>query len=103
MTVQEFEKILQSTFKEVEKLAITKGTDYSKSDTDRLSNFRDNAVEAGITPYQLWYVYAAKHWNAISAFIRRGQVESEPVETRVYDEILYLVLLLALKKDTENA
>jgi hypothetical protein len=78
-----------------------KGNDYTrgKGDIDRLDNFREAAAGAGISILQSWYVYAYKHWSAVIRFVREGRVESEPIESRLYDVINYVVLLLLHVKE----
>lgn len=99
MTTNEFDELLQSNYEAVLELCRTKGADYAR-DYDRLSNFKEQANKLGLTPYQVWGVYANKHWDAISAYVRNGgKVESEPIESRVHDLILYSFLLLGLIQD----
>lgn len=101
MTHKEFEKVFDENLAIIRDIALTKGADYS-SGSDRLSNFKENAFQLGLSPVQVWGVYASKHWNAISAYVRKGQVESEPIESRIHDEILYLFLLLGLIEDSKT-
>jgi hypothetical protein len=81
----------------------TKGADYA-GNGDELANFKQAASSyKGLTPFDVWYVYAYKHWCAIATFCsRRGQVESEPIEDRLADLINYLLLLNALAKEAET-
>lgn len=76
----------------------TKGHDYAGQD-DALSNFKKHAAELGLTPEQIWGVYAGKHWDAITTYVREGDVKSEPIDGRILDEILYLYLLLGLVRE----
>lgn len=99
MTRSQFNKLVDAHWAEIQKLCDTKGTDYS-NETDRLSNFKDNALRTGLTPLQVWAVYCFKHINALESYVRNGQVESEPIEERVHDIILYLFLFLGLIEDT---
>lgn len=72
-----------------------KGHDYA-GDEDALANFKKEATDLGLTPAQVWSVYANKHWSAVKTFCKEGQVQSEPIEGRLHDVILYCLLLLAL-------
>lgn len=102
MTTNELESIFDETFQTITELSRSKGADYA-SDADRLSNFKDQAAKLGLTPYQVWAVYANKHWDAINAFVRNnGQLESEPIESRVHDILVYSILLLGLIKDKQR-
>ncbi len=80
----------------------TKGKDYA-GDEDALGNFKAAALQLGIEPEQVWAVYAHKHWSAIMSFCRAGQVESEPIEGRLHDIIVYSLLLLGLIEDRKQA
>jgi hypothetical protein len=99
MTTNELNKLFDENWKLILELTRSKGADYA-SDLDRLSNFKDNARKLGMTQYQIWGVYANKHWDAINAFIKNdGQLESEPIESRIHDIIVYSLLLLGLIQD----
>lgn len=87
---EEFEKLLETNTK--------KGHDYA-GDEDALANFKETAKATGITPEQAWSVFATKHWSAIMVYVREGAVQSEPVEGRIHDAILYLLLLLGLVRE----
>ena len=73
----------------------TKGHDYREgNDDDLLHNFRTVAEDMGMEMEQVWYIYASKHWKAIKTFIKSGgQSESEPIEGRIKDIIVYSLLL----------
>jgi hypothetical protein len=88
-------KIVEPTFEAVRALNQNKGRDYS-GDADALSNFKRHATSLGLTPEQVLYVYLAKHWDAITSYVKNGQVESEPVDGRIDDAITYLLLLKGL-------
>lgn len=72
-----------------------KGHDYREGhDDDLLHNFRTVGEDMDIAPEKVWYIYASKHWKAIKTFIKEGgQSESEPIEGRIKDVIVYLLLL----------
>lgn len=80
-------------------LADAKGAEYAHGN-DRLDNFRRNGEDCGVPMEVCWRIYAGKHWDAITTYIRDIQsgtqrVRSEPIEGRVLDLIVYLTLLLA--------
>lgn len=102
MNTPQFEQLFSETVADVLTLARSKGKDYS-SEYDRLSNFKNQAANLGLTEYQVWAVYANKHWDAINAFVRNdGQLESEPIESRIQDIIVYSILLLGLIQDRKD-
>jgi len=91
-----------------DKLLTTKGNDYvggNKTGIDRLRNFYDGAAFLGQTPFQVLGVYFYKHITAIFTFLKKGKVESEPIEGRMHDAINYLLLALkmvAVEKEKAN-
>lgn len=98
MKRDDFNKLRDSVYKDIVAINETKGKDYS-GDEDALSNFKRAAERLGMTPLQVWGVYASKHWAAIESFIKNGAVESEPIEGRIDDAILYLFLLRGLLEE----
>lgn len=80
-----------------------KGAVYTKGNEDTLSNFKDTATDAQITNEQAWYVFAKKHWDAVTSYIKGdGPKDIETIDERVIDLINYLYILLALRKDKEK-
>ena len=98
MEREKFVRLMEETFADALNLNRTKGKDYA-GDDDALSNFKAAADRLGVTPEQVWAVYADKHWSAIMAYCSEGKLESEPIESRVKDVIVYCVLLLGLIED----
>jgi hypothetical protein len=95
MQRDEFISLMQETFTGLVELNTTKGHDYA-GDDDALDNFKRHAVSLGLTPEQIWAVYASKHWDAIMTYVREGNVKSEPIQGRIDDCLLYLFLLRGL-------
>jgi hypothetical protein len=81
-----------------------KGKDYTigKGDADRLDNFNMAAENCGVSVRQAWGVYFYKQVAAVFKFVKDGRVESEPIESRLYDVINYCILLLKKIKDGEG-
>jgi hypothetical protein len=98
----EFVALMGATHDSIVELNATKGHDYA-GDEDALANFKRHATNLGLTPEQIWGVYAGKHWDAIMTYCREGDVASEPVEGRILDAILYLYLLLGLVREKQDA
>lgn len=101
MNAAEFDVLVRDQFEACENVLITKGADYTDGE-DRLSNFKDVAKRTGITPLQCWNVYFQKHLCAIDKYVRDEKVESEPIGGRVTDAINYLMLGLALIKESQK-
>lgn len=100
MNREQFDKLARETIESTAQLLITKGAEYA-GDADRLSNFKRGAALIGVTPLQVALIYASKHYDAISTFIRndaqgKTQILSEPIEGRFDDLINYCILMKAL-------
>ena len=78
----------------------TKGHDYREGSKDLTANFKKTGADADVDPMKVWYIFAQKHWSAIKTFIKEdGQSESEPIEGRIKDMIVYSLLLYRLVKE----
>lgn len=96
MNSSDFEALMGNTFSNLTKLSASKGLEYSGG-VDRLANFKEQAKILGFaSPIQVLGVYLNKHLGSINKFIAGGTASSEPIEGRIDDAILYLVLLKAL-------
>lgn len=93
--LDEFSKILD--------ISSTKGVEYANSESDANANFKEIAEKMGLTPQQVLWVYATKHYQAITSYIRTGEVHSEPIEGRIHDLILYCFILLSLEYEHKIA
>lgn len=100
-----FTGIIDGTFNEIRRLTATKGAEYSRSD-DQLANFKRTGEDTSLHPVKVWQVFFNKHLDAIKHYTNRagtpGSVifgTSEPIEGRIDDAILYLILLKALIRD----
>jgi len=98
MNRQEFTKIIEDTFESIKVLNDTKGEEYS-GEEDALANFKRTGKAQDLPAMKVWAVFAAKHYDAINSFIRNGKVLSEPIEGRIDDLIMYLLLLKGLIAD----
>lgn len=100
MNEAQFKFLFDKTVEDLRVLGGVKGGEYAK-DQDRLHNFTNNAEQLGLSPYDVWAVYAGKHWDAIRNWIidertNTTRTRSEPIEGRVKDLIMYGFLLLAI-------
>lgn len=100
---ERYNQIVDETFDRVRELSRLKGGEYVMAG-DRLDNFRRNAKEASVTMETCWKIYAGKHWDAISTYIRdmqngRSRPRSEPISGRVDDMIVYLLLFKLMLED----
>lgn len=99
---EQFLAFVEESHQKIIGLNKTKGHDYA-GDEDALSNFKESGEDAGITPEQAWLVFFGKHLSAIKTYVREGSVQSEPIEGRILDAILYLYLLLGLVTDAQES
>ena len=102
MTVEKRKQVTQETFDRILELSVTKGKAYSGTE-DSLANFKRNAEACGITAFQTWLVYAAKHWDTIINSIKQSPKfpidKTEGLDGRIDDLITYLILLKCLSID----
>lgn len=82
----------------------SKGHDYREgNDADLLHNFRTVGEDAGLPMEKIWYVYTSKHWKAIKTYIKSGgQSESEPIESRIKDIIVYMLLFYRMTREIKD-
>lgn len=107
MTPELWEQLLDEQVTSIRSLAHLKGGEYA-GDVDRLANFRRNAEALNLPMSTVWGVYAAKHWDAITQFIKDTQAgtsrpRSEPITGRVDDLIVYLILFKGIYEEWMKA
>ncbi len=103
MTFPDFDKLMDRYYQKMVEMRATKGKEYANHDTDRLANFKEIALEVGISPQAVLLVYSKKHGRAIDSYCKRGKTYSEEsIKSRITDRILYDFLLLGLIEDEEN-
>lgn len=106
MDSRHFNELLSLTYERLLDLSDTKGIEYAGSQ-DRLANFKRLGVELGLRPQKVLWVYLTKHLDSIRTYLRELDVKqsrplSEPIEGRIDDAILYLVLLKGLIQDDKE-
>jgi len=97
MNHSDFNKLIEQTISNIHSLSTLKGGEYA-GDSDRLENFKRNAAAFGVCPELIWGVYAGKHWDAISQYVKdqvagKTRMRGEPIEGRLDDLIVYCILL----------
>lgn len=100
MNSAQFAQLLESTYKNMIDLSSTKGEEYAGSE-DRLANFKRLGGTLNLIPEAVLMVYFTKHLDSITTFIKdigalKPRQLSEPIEGRIDDAILYLILLKGL-------
>lgn len=100
MKKADFQNLITEQFTALQTLTATKGEEYAGAGSeDQHANFHRQAEKLGIPAEKVLMVYLSKHQDAIDNYIRTGVVLSEPIEGRIDDAILYLLLLKALIRD----
>jgi len=98
--------LIDKTIQEITKLSKLKGGEYA-GDSDRLANFRRNALALGLPMESVWAVYAAKHWDAVMQFVMdlntgKTRERLEPISGRIDDLIVYLILFKAILDERDT-
>lgn len=104
MTTDKFIRLIDRQHMIMMQLTESKGQEYARSCDDQLANFKRQGAELGTTPEQILMVYLNKHIDSIKSYVKKlGSDEvinlSEPIEGRIDDAILYLLLLKGLTLD----
>jgi hypothetical protein len=99
----EFAKVVEGTFSNIQQLLKIKGGEYASSE-DHLANFKRGATLTGCSPLQVLFIYLSKHYDALATYIRdeaSGTVRerSEDISGRLDDLIHYGILAKALIQD----
>ncbi len=94
--------LFKAVIKEEMELLTKKGAEYA-SEADSLDNFKRQAEELGLSPFQVLSVLMNKHYRSVQSFVRNGGKTSsnEPIEGRLNDLRNYAFLALCLLKDME--
>ena len=100
MTFSDFDKLLDKMIAEERAIGETKAVEYTQG--DRLDNFKRLAVELGVNPKIVLWVYLKKHLDSIASFIKTNKIYSEPIEGRIKDARVYLSLLRGLVEEEKE-
>lgn len=97
-----FDAIVQNVFKKLDDISKTKGKEYANSG-DRLANFKRLHEKIGVTPETVCLIFGTKHMDSIDSYVKTLESTgleptglSEPIDGRIQDAIMYLLLLYAL-------
>lgn len=99
----EYEALVEETFRNIQQLAAVKGAEYSGT-VDRFANFRRLGYALDLPMEIPLLVYAQKHWDAITTYCNDvnqnvQRERSEPIEGRIDDIIVYMLLLKAMVRE----
>lgn len=92
--------VLDATLLKIRELSLTKGEEYvgKEIDGNEHANFDRQALEWEVQPEKVLMIFYTKHIDAIKTWVRELGARdrrklSEPIEGRIDDAILYLLLL----------
>jgi hypothetical protein len=91
MTNKEFMAIADQLQESAHNILIAKGNDYA-GQGDRLASIKRAAVDLAITPRQAWAVGMLKQVDAVCAWARGEELQSESLDSRLADVINYSLL-----------
>lgn len=102
----EFNELIDETVLNIRQLSDLKGGEYA-GDFDRLANFRRNGDNLGVAMEVIWYVYTAKHWDAIAQYVRdlsegKSRQRLETLSGRFDDLIVYAILGKAMLAERDR-
>lgn len=102
MKYADFDVLLDKMIAEEKAVGKSKGAEYTQG--DRLDNFKRLALDIGITPKQVLWVFLKKHLDSISSYIKGDASHqemhlTEPIEGRIMDARVYLSLLRGLVEE----
>lgn len=99
VTRADFRRVVDDTWNRLNSLSTTKGAEYSGPGDNQLANFEDVARELGVTREVVLLVYLEKHMRSIKHAIAGHGPQSESIDGRIMDAIVYLVLLRCMADD----
>ena len=107
MTDSEWEEVVRRTVASISAISSSKGREYTQDSNDRLANFKRAGSRTRLHPMTLLFVYLDKHMNSITTYVNDTAAGdrrrlSEPIEGRIDDAIMYLLLLKGLIADGEK-
>jgi ribosomal protein L29 len=113
MNRDELNKLVNKTWERLHHLRNTKGVEYAGNE-DVLKNFKRGAELAGLTPLQVAMIFASKHYDSISTYVRGHALfamhmtenpprMSESIEGRLDDLINYMLLIQGLIAEDQEA
>ena len=97
-TKQQVKELMDRIFQDLQKVREEGHNEYAHGD-NALDNFERNAKEVGASREQILWVYAMKHKDGISSWIKGHRSQREDVRGRIKDLIVYLILLWAMVED----
>ena len=100
MTKTEFDDFFSKVLEELKATREAGQKEYAHGEVDNVfNNFIRVSNDTGVTKEQVLYVYLAKHIDGIKAHLKGHQSQREPVQGRIKDCIVYLMLLWGMVEE----
>jgi hypothetical protein len=101
MTLEDRQTFLQLFFSGCLSITKKKGKDYNPTGVPFLE-ILETAVDAHVEPETVLYIYYRKHASAITAFLQKGHLESEPILGRLQDAANYMGMIAFYETEKFN-
>jgi hypothetical protein len=103
MTNQKFKELIQKATQNSVDTLTKKNADYADASTDALSNFKESAVFAGVTPVQSCMVLIGTKLSRLrNLMLNDKKPRNEAIEDTILDMRNYLIILEALIQDSKD-
>ena len=101
MLKQEYNIFLKDKLLEISSTSESGQKEYALN-ADAFDNFNRLSNELNISREQVLMVYFSKHRDGIISYLKGHKSQREPVQGRIKDCIVYLMLLWAMVDENEN-
>lgn len=104
MTPQRFDEFVVDVLRDIKEILGAKNAEYARSTEDKLMNFKRRATQSGLDPMTVLQIDLFKHIDAINSYMIRYRngakvLLNDPINKRLNDSIIYMILLQALIED----
>lgn len=101
-TRQTVEHVMRYVFERCHLMRGEGQKEYAHAEDRPFRNFETIANELDLTPMKVLWVYTKKHIDGVIAFIKGHRSQRENIRGRIYDLIVYLVILHAMVDEEEG-
>jgi hypothetical protein len=109
MTREDLNNLSKKLIEKALAISQSKGREYAGNENDALGNFKRGAVNVGVNPETVLFIYLSKHIDSLNTFVKdlegvkdlalvEGKL-SEPIAGRIIDVINYCLLLNGLLEE----
>jgi len=101
MTQKQMAEIMDTVFAECNTFRAAGQKEYAHNEENAFANFERLAEDLGLDRKEILWVYAMKHKDGISSYIKGHKSQREDVRGRINDLIVYLCLLRGMIEEEE--